>query len=58
MDDYRNEMDMILFCKATLAMISFYSLRTMNVLIEMELEAEGLIPRLPLEPMFSTARRI
>lgn len=37
-------------------MITYLSMRTVSVLIEMELEREGLI-RLPLEPMFTAARR-
>lgn len=56
MDEYLDDSKMIHICRAMLAMITFYSLRTMNVIIEMELEAEGLIAPMPLEQMFVYGR--
>lgn len=55
MDGYTDDSDVIIICKAMLAQIAYYSLRTMTVLIETELEALGAI-KLPLEPIFGQGR--
>lgn len=57
MDEYVDDSDVTIICRAMLSMILYYSMRTISVLIEIELEQEGLIPPLPLEPIFVTARR-
>lgn len=56
MDEYLDDSDVIIIYRAVLAMIMYYSMRTISVLIEIELEDQGLIPRLPLEPIFSAPR--
>lgn len=58
MDDYTDDSDVIIICKAMMAMIAYYSLRTMTVLIETELETLGTIPRLPLDPIFGGRSRV
>jgi hypothetical protein len=54
MDEYIDDSDVIVICKAVLAMVSYFSIRTMRTLIDIELEAEGF--RLPLTPMFPLGR--
>lgn len=58
MDEYLDDSDVTIIFKAMLTQIAYYSLRTMSVLIEMELEALGQIPKLPLEPIFVGRRRL
>lgn len=57
MDEYLDDSDVIVIYRAMLAMIVYYSMRTISVLIEVELEDQGLIPSLPLEPIFVATRR-
>lgn len=56
MDEYIDSSDVAVICAAVLVLITYYSLRTISVITEIELEKDNLIPRLPLEPMFT--RRI
>lgn len=56
MDEYLDDSDVIVIYRAMLAMIVYYSMRTISVLIEVELEDQGLV-RLPLEPIFVATRR-
>lgn len=58
MDEYLDDSDVTIIFKAMLAQIAYYSLRTMSVLIEMELEALDQIPKLPLEPIFGGRGRV
>lgn len=57
MDEYLDDSDLIIVFQGVLAMITYFSMRTVSVLIEMELEREGLV-RLPLDPIFTAARRL
>lgn len=55
MDEYLDNSDVIVICKGILAMTAYYSMLVMRVLIEVELDREGL-GRLPLTSMFAARR--
>lgn len=57
MDEYVDDSDVIVICKAVLTLIAYYGMRTMSTIIEIELEKDELA-RLPLRPMFTSARSL